>query len=439
MKKYRKFSIVASALLMIGLIANAHADGHGKGMNVPFIETTEFMTGLENPWDMAFLPDGTMFYTEKCKGLSVRESSGAVNALYGAKGSSGYADTGDDLFCDGQAGVLGVVADANFAENRTIYLYSSSTKYYGDGCKTNFEKCDGNIVMKFKVSDDLKSVSDRTDIVTDIQYKPFESDQPFGGPGAHNGGRLRIGPDGYLWVTGGDRHRGICPQDGQLLCGKILRIDGDGNAHPDNNPPEGFDKRIYTYGHRNVQGIDFRPSDGMAFTAEHGPWHSDEITALVNGGNAGWDPAQLTGGRGECPDEYCGYEPNQLDAMDPAIRAAYTPMSDTRFEDLMPPSWNNHGFSQGTSSAAFLTGSNWGIYEGRLSVGIMGIGFGNTPPGSRIDVYDLADDGLSIKGAIIMPTAITTRYRGLVMGPDNALYATVDDGIIYKISAKAQY
>ena len=439
MKKYRKFSIVASALLMIGLIANAHADGHGKGMNVPFIETTEFMTGLENPWDMAFLPDGTMFYTEKCKGLSVRESSGAVNALYGAKGSSGYADTGDDLFCDGQAGVLGVVADANFAENRTIYLYSSSTKYYGDGCKTNFEKCDGNIVMKFKVSDDLKSVSDRTDIVTDIQYKPFESDQPSGGPGAHNGGRLRIGPDGYLWVTGGDRHRGICPQDGQLLCGKILRIDGDGNAHPDNNPPEGFDKRIYTYGHRNVQGIDFRPSDGMAFTAEHGPWHSDEITALVNGGNAGWDPAQLTGGRGECPDEYCGYEPNQLDAMDPAIRAAYTPMSDTRFEDLMPPSWNNHGFSQGTSSAAFLTGSNWGIYEGRLSVGIMGIGFGNTPPGSRIDVYDLADDGLSIKGAIIMPTAITTRYRGLVMGPDNALYATVDDGIIYKISAKAQY
>lgn len=439
MTKYRKTTIFVSALVMVGLVSAAHADGHGQGMNVPFIKTTEFMTGLENPWDMAFLPDGTMFYTEKCKGLSVRESSGDVNALYGVKGSSGYADTGDDLFCDGQAGVLGVAVDSNFAENRTLYLYSSSTKYYGDGCKTNFEKCDGNIVMKFEVSDDLKSVSDRTDIVTDIQYKPFESDQPFGGPGAHNGGRLRIGPDGYLWVTGGDRHRGICPQDGQLLCGKILRIDGDGNPHPDNNPPEGFDKRIYTYGHRNVQGIDFHPENGRAFTAEHGPWHSDEITALVNGGNAGWDPAELTGGRGECPDKYCGYEPNQLDAMDPAIRAAYTPMSDTRFEDLMPASWNNHGFSQGTSSAAFLTGSNWGVYEGRLSVGIMGIGFGNTPPGSRIDVYDLADDGQSIKGAIIMPTGITTRYRGLRMGPDNALYAAVDDGIIYQITATPQY
>ena len=174
MTKYRTIvsAICASALMSIGLVStSAHAD-NGKGMNVPFIETTEFMTGLENPWDMAFLPDGTMFYTEKCKGLSVREASGDVNALYGVKGSSGYPDAGDDLFCDGQAGVLGVVADADFADNRTVYLYSSSTKYYGDGCKTNFEKCDGNIVMKFKVSDDLKSVSDRTDIVTDIQYKP---------------------------------------------------------------------------------------------------------------------------------------------------------------------------------------------------------------------------------------------------------------------------
>ena len=266
MIKYRKTisTVAATAFVLIGA-----STAHAQRMAVPKIETNEFMTGLENPWDMAFLPDGTMFFTEKCAGLSVRMSSGDVNKLYGAKDSSGFPDSGDDLFCDGQAGVLGVVADAGFEDNRTVYLYSSSTKYYGDGCKTNFEKCDGNIVMKFKVGDDFKSVSDRTDIVTDIQYKPFESDQPFGGPGAHNGGRLRIGPEGYLWVTGGDRHRGVCPQDGQLLCGKVLRIDGDGNPHPDNNPPEGFDKRIYTYGHRNVQGIDFRPSAGLSLIHMH--------------------------------------------------------------------------------------------------------------------------------------------------------------------------
>ncbi|MEL7258913.1 MAG: PQQ-dependent sugar dehydrogenase [Pseudomonadota bacterium] len=434
--KRKVFSGFIAGALVLGLPLTAQADGHG-GMDVPKISSTVILDGLEGPWDMAFLPDGTMFYTEICKGLSVRTPDGTVHALYGMEDTAGYADSGDDLFCQGQAGMLGVVADQNFEENRIIYVYSTSTKYYGDGCKTNFEKCDGNIVMRFKVSDDLTSVSERTDIVTDIQYKPFDSDQPFGGPGAHNGGRIRVGPDGYLWVAGGDRHRGICPQDGELLCGKVLRIDMDGNAHPDNNPPEGFDKRIYTYGHRNVQGIDFRPSDGRAFTAEHGPWHNDEITALVNGGNAGWDPAQNTGGRGECPDEYCGYEPNQLDGMDPAIRAAYTPMSDTRFDDLMPPSWNNNGFSQGTGSAAFLTGNNWGIYEGRLAVGIMGIGFGDTPEGSRIDMISLTPDGLGINGIVQMPLGFSTRFRGLVMGPDNALYVATDDGDIHKVTAES--
>jgi len=425
---------MASAMMLV-LSPHALADAH-EGMNVPTIKSSALMSGLDNPWDMAFLPDGTMFFTEKCKGLSVRTKSGTVNALYGMKDSTGYNDSGSDLFCEGQAGMLGVVADINFAKNRRLYVYSASNKYHGSGCKTNFEKCDGNIVMRFKVSDDLESVSDRTDIVTDIQYKPFESNQPFGGPGAHNGGRLRNGPGGFLWVTGGDRHRGICPQDGQLLCGKVLRIDGDGNAHPGNNPPSGFDKRIYTYGHRNVQGIDFRPSDGRAFTAEHGPWHNDEITALVNGGNAGWDPAEKRGGRGECPDKYCGYEPNQMDAVDPAVRAAYTPMSDTRFEDLMPAAWNNNGLSQGTGSAAFLRGSNWGIYEGRLTVGIMGIAFGDTPPGSRIDIIDLTADGLGIKGVVRMPLGFSKRFRGLVMGPDNALYASTDEGEIYKITAE---
>ena len=437
-KKSKIVSGITAGALMLGLPIVAQADD-SQGMNVPTISASIVLDGFDSPWDMSFLPDGTMFYTEKCNGLSVRTADGTVHALYGMQDSEGYADTGSDLFCEGQAGMLGVVADRHFAQNRVLFVYSSSDKYHGDGCKTNFERCDGNIVMRFKVSDDLTSVSDRTDIVTDIQYKPFESDQPFGGPGAHNGGRIRIGPGGYLWVAGGDRHRGVCPQDGSLLCGKVLRIDMDGNAHPDNNPPEGFDKRIYTYGHRNVQGIDFRPSDGKAFTAEHGPWHNDEITALVNGGNAGWDPAQNTGGRGECPDEYCGYEPNQLEAVDPAIRAAYTPMSDTRFDDLMPASWNNNGFSQGTGSAAFLKGDNWGIYEGRLAVGILGIAFGDTPAGSRIDMISMTPDGLGINGITRMPLGFEDRFRGLVMGPDNALYASTDSGDIHKITAESRW
>ena len=438
MNMLRKFILVFSALAAaVSFTATtAYAADHGgdHGMKVPKIGSMVVMSGLENPWDMAFTADGSMFYTEKCKGLSVKTASGKVNALYGMKGSKGYKSAGNDLFCEGQAGMLGVVLDPNFKKNRKLYLYSTSTKYHASGCKTNFEKCDGNIVMSFKVNKDLTKVSDRTDIVKDIQYKPFESNQPFGGPGAHNGGRMAFGPEGYLWVGTGDRHRGVCPQDNSLVCGVVLRIDADGKGHPKNKIKA--DQRFYTYGHRNVQGIDFRPSDGQAFTAEHGPWHNDEITALVNGGNGGWDPHEKRAGRGACPDQYCGYEPNQMEGMTPAVRAAYTPMSDTRFDDLMFPAWQNNGYSQGTGSAAFLTGKNWGIYEGRLATGIMGIGFGGTPGGMRIDIVDIAPDGESVKSVIHMPVGVSKRFRGLEMGPGNALYASTDEGEIYKISAQ---
>ena len=80
--------------------------------------TAEEFQKAESPWDMAFLADGTMFYTEKCKGLSVRLPSGDVKALLGIPGTSGYAMMKDDLFCDGQAGVQGVAVDPEFSTNR---------------------------------------------------------------------------------------------------------------------------------------------------------------------------------------------------------------------------------------------------------------------------------------------------------------------------------
>ena len=122
--------------------------------------------------------------------------------------------------------------------------------------------------------------------------------------------------------------------------------------------------------------------------------------------------------------------------MDPAIRAAYTPMSDTRFKDLMPATWNNNGYSQGTGSAAFLKGDNLGIYEGRLAVGIMGIGFGGTPAGQRIDMLSITPDGLGINNLTRMPLGFSKLFRGFAMGPDNALYVAVDEGEIYRVTAE---
>ena len=169
----------------------------------PTVMTEDFVDKIESPWDMAFMKDGTMFFTEKCKGLSVRTASGAINKLHGLGGTSGFSSASADLFCDGQAGMMGVAIDPQFASNRFIYVYSSS--------KLNDKL--GNRVMRFKLNDAMTAVSDRTDIVGDIGYKPKATKHPFGGPGAHNGGRIRFSPgDGFLYVTTGDNHLGVGPQ-----------------------------------------------------------------------------------------------------------------------------------------------------------------------------------------------------------------------------------
>lgn len=390
--------------------------------DVPVLTPTVVLSKLENPWDMAFLPDGTMFFTEKCKGLSVRKADGKVSALLGMKGSKDYADTADDLFCEGQAGMQGVAVDPDFEKNRTIYVYSTSS----------MTAPGTNRVLRLKVSDDFAKVSDRTDIVADIAYKPKATDHPFGGPGAHNGGRLRFNPgDGFLYVTTGDTHHGEVPQSPTIIGGKVLRIDRDGKAAADNKPPEGFDKRIYTYGHRNPQGITFRPGTNQPYTSENGPWHSDEVTALVNGGNAGWDPRPGMAGRGECPDKYCGYSPNQMGAVDPKERSKFMPMTDlATYPNAMKPAWNNDGLSQGMFGSTFLTGKQWKSWDGRMVVGFAGIGVHGTPVGNRIDVLDIAADGSSAKRTMMNLPMPAGRFRSVVEGPDGNLYVATDEGSI---------
>lgn len=172
MKKLKKFlscAVIASAGLAMAGSAVAAA---------PSLTAKPVLSKLENPWDMAFLSDGSMFYTEKCHGLSVRLPSGAVNKLVGMKDSKGYADTMPDLFCDGQAGMNGVAVDPEFAKNRFVYVYSTSSK----------SSPQTNRVIRLKVNNELSKVSDRTDIVADIPYKTAASDHPFGSSGAHNGG-----------------------------------------------------------------------------------------------------------------------------------------------------------------------------------------------------------------------------------------------------------
>ena len=410
-------ALVAVAGVMVSGAAIAQA---------PSLTATTVLTKLESPWDMAFLPDGTMFFTEKCNGLSVRQPSGTVVKLLGMKDSKGYDQTAADLFCEGQAGMSGVAVDPDFAKNRFIYVYSASS----------MTAPGTNRVMRFTVSPDGTKVADRKDIVTDIQYKPKESDHPFGGPGAHNGGRIRFNPgDGFLYVTTGDTHNGEVPQSPTKIGGKVLRIDREGKAAPNNGAPQGFDPRVYTYGHRNPQGITFRPGTNQPFTAENGPWHTDEVTALKAGGNAGWDPRPNVNGRKDCPDNYCGYSPNQMGAMPPKERAAFMPMTDLKaYPNAMKPAWNNEGLSQGMSSATFVNGKQWKGWDGKMIVSYMGIGIHGTPVGNRLDVLDIPADGLSAKRTTVSLPMPAGRFRSVVQAPDGNLYVATDEGEIYRMT-----
>jgi aldose sugar dehydrogenase len=392
----------------------------------PMLTHTTVLSKLDSPWDMAFLPNGTMFFTEKCNGLSVRQANGTVVKLLGMKDAKGYASNANDLFCEGQAGMSGVAVDPSFASNRFIYVYSASS----------LTAPGSNRLMRLKVNDGLTGVSDRTDIVTDIPYKPRASDHPFGGPGAHNGGRVRFSPgDGFLYLTTGDTHNGAVPQSPTLMGGKVLRMDRDGKAAPGNGAPAGFDARIYTYGHRNPQGIAFRPGTNQPFTAENGPWHTDEVTALVPGGNAGWDPRPNVGGRGACPDNYCGYSPNQMGAVDPKTRAAFMPMTDLKtYPNAMKPAFNNDGLSQGLFSGTFLSGPQWKGWDGKLIIGFAGIGIHGTPVGNRLDVLDVPANGLNaIRTTVNLPMP-AARFRSLVQGPDGSLYVATDEGSISRLT-----
>lgn len=367
----------------------------------PTLTRTVVLDGLDGPWDLAFTPDGALLVTEKCRGLSVRRADGSRHALFGRDGAAVAAP---DFFCQGQSGAHGIAVDPDFARTRFVYLFMPST----------LMSPPTNRVVRLVVDPGYTTVSARTDIVPDIPFK--HAANAVGGVGAHSGGRLRFGPDGFLYITTGDNHQPTLPQDLTRLGGKVLRVDRDGRPAPGNHTPAGGDPRLYTYGHRNVQDITFRPGTGQPFVAEHGPNHSDEVTPLVAGGNGGWDPQQRPDL--QCPDGYCGY----------AGTATTMPMTDTaRFPQAMRPSWTNKSTSEGMGPSTFLTGAPWGAWEGRLAVGFLA--------GRRVEVLHLDTAGRTTSHTRMdLPRQ---RIRALVPDPTGALYIAVDAGEIWRVAPQA--
>jgi glucose/arabinose dehydrogenase len=343
------------------------------------LKVEEVTAGLEHGWDVGFLPDGKLLVTERPGKLSLVAGS--------APGSAAKTVAADfsDVLVAGEGGLMGLVVHPDFAQSRVFTT-----------CQTH--KVDDKAVdirlVTWSLSADDSSATRVADLLTGLPVNPS---------GRHSGCRPTIAADGALLIGTGDTARPTIAQDRHSFGGKVLRIDlHTGKPLPDNpfisstNPNE---QRIYTYGHRNVQGVAVRPETGQVFTAEHGPTFDDEVNLQRAGGNYGWDPSK--GGTQTTYDES-------------------VPMTDTdRFPDAVRPLWTTGRITEAICGAAFLTGRQWGALEGMLAVVAL--------KGQKMLL--LRVDNTGILTDVRLPPEFNESTAGQARsGPDGALYVTTSDG-----------
>ena len=211
------------------------------------------VTNLEIPWSMAFAPDGRLFITER---------PGRVRIVDIGARTSELALTLGDVYAQGEAGLLGLALDPQFSENRLVYLYQSARLTAGGPV---------NRVVRYREAG--SRLAERVVLLDNIPAAPI-----------HDGGRLRFGPDGLLYITTGDSASPDLAQDLASTAGKILRINRDGTT-PRGNP---FGSPIYSYGHRNPQGFDWHSVTGDLWASEHGSTGNDEVNVIDSAANYGW-------------------------------------------------------------------------------------------------------------------------------------------------------
>ncbi len=336
---------------------------HGRS-DVPDLLKQVVLTGLSNPWDLGFLPDGTLIFTER---------GGTISKLEGGK--KAVLATVPDLYVKGEGGLLGLAVDPSFADNRYIYACYDTPQDIR--------------ISRWRVNADTNGLSDQKAIVTGLPVNT----RTF--PGRHSGCRLRFGADGYLWIGTGDVAIGTNPQDPGNLGGKILRVDRDGKAAPGNlNLP--FDPRIYSYGHRNVQGLAMLPFPRYGvygFSVEHGPDRDDEVNSL-RAGNFGWNPV-----------------PGYNEAV---------PMTDKQaYPDAADAIWRSGDETIAPSGMTFLLGSKWGAYEGRLAMAVL--------KDEHLRLLEIGNSG-QLKSEQELLSGEFGRLRSAVLAPSGDLYLTTDNG-----------
>ena len=253
------------------------------GVGAGRYRVTVLTKGLDHPWDIAFLPDGSMLVTERPGRLRVVRN-GVLDPTPIAGLPAIHIERPGVL-----GGLLGIALHPNFAQNRLIYLaYSKGGPKGLDGPSTTAvarARWDGGATL-----------TDVTDIlVADAWHGGPGSDQSMGPASGSYGSRLAFDKDGLLFVTIGDRNYGKMAQDPMSHIGKILRVRDDGSVPPDNPfvGKPGYKPEIWSLGHRNPLGLAFHPATGELWSTEEGPQGGDELNVIKAGRNYGWPLVSL--------------------------------------------------------------------------------------------------------------------------------------------------
>ena len=361
------FPSTTAPFVLAGLLALAAAPSVAQSQPSPKAQTVA--SGLQNPWAVAFLPDGRFLVTERPGRLRVVNADGQVQpAVQGLP----------EVAAGGQGGLLDVITDSAFASNRTIYFCFSEP---GKGTTNS------TALARARLSQDAKRLED---------VKVIFSQQPKFSSTAHFGCRIVERPDGTLFLTLGDRFSRR--DDAQTLDnhhGKVVRVGKDG-AIPKDNPfvgKAGALPEIWSYGHRNSQGATLAP-DGSLWTHEHGARGGDEINRPQAGKNHGW-PLVSFG---------VNYDGSKIGSGDSAAPGLEPPLHH----------WTP---SIAPSGMAFLTSDRYGAaWKGNLFVGSLKFQY--------LDRIELKDGQVVAEHKLLED--LGQRIRDVRQGPDGLLYVVTD-------------
>ena len=208
---------------------------------------------LEVPWAVDLSPDGRVFFTERPGRIRIIDAEGKL-----LEEPAAYINVEQME----ESGLLGLALHPNFAQNHLLYIFQTYSNGTAIMNKVMMLTERDNKIVESKVVIDGIPAADRND-----------------------GGRIKFGPDGKLYISTGDVKQPDLAQNARSLAGKILRINQDGTI-PDDNPIEG--SPVYSLGHRNIQGIAWNPVTNEMYASEHGPEGNDELNLIKPGGNYGW-------------------------------------------------------------------------------------------------------------------------------------------------------